>query len=127
MISGISALKCRTRWLAQAAVSVMLAGFIGAAPAMSIREFRALEQVEEQGTVYAQYYLVGLVEGALEASDRAVRQGAKPLFCLNGRRLVPSMALPLYRSELQRNDGLYEADMPVQFVLLSALATVYTC
>jgi hypothetical protein len=37
------------------------------------------------------------------------------------------MARSLFDTELQRNDGVYEADMPVQLVLRNALATVYSC
>ena len=56
-----------------------------------------------------------------------VRSGGKPLFCLNGRKLEPRMAKPLFDAELKRNAGLYEADMPVQLVVLNALSTAYTC
>ena len=37
------------------------------------------------------------------------------------------MAKPLFDTELQRNSGLYEADMPVQLVLVNALSSSYTC
>jgi hypothetical protein len=37
------------------------------------------------------------------------------------------MAKPLFDGELQRNKGLYEADMPVQVVMANALATAYSC
>ncbi len=98
------------------------------AHAMSIREMRALQQSDvKHGGIYVQYYLVGAMEGAIEANAQAVRSGAKALFCLNGRRLEPQMAQPLFATELKRNEGLYEADMPVQLVLLNALAAVYTC
>jgi hypothetical protein len=56
-----------------------------------------------------------------------VRNGAKPVICLNGRRLQPSMARSLFDTELQRNEGVYEADMAVQLVLTNALTTVYPC
>ncbi len=98
------------------------------ADAMSIRELRALEQSDQHyGGNYVQYYLVGAMEGALEANAQAVRAGAKALFCLNGRRIEPRMAKPLFDAELKRNAGLYEADMPVQLVLVNALSTAYTC
>ena len=61
------------------------------------------------------------------AESSLARSGAKALFCLNGRRLEPHMAQPLFETELKRNAGLYEADMPVQLVLLNALSTAYTC
>lgn len=111
-------------WVAPA-IGVMLAG---SACAMSLRELRGLEQSDKKhGPNYVQYYLVGAMEGALEANAQQVRQGAKALFCLNGRRLEPRMAKPLFEAELTRNAGLYEADMPVQLVLVNALATSYTC
>ncbi len=107
------------------AMGVLLAG---SACAMSLRELRGLEQSDKKnGPNYVQYYLVGAMEGALEANAQQVRQGAKALFCLNGRRLEPRMAKPLFEAELTRNAGLYEADMPVQLVLVNALATSYTC
>lgn len=97
------------------------------ASAMTLRELRALEKTEKQGENYANYYLVGVMEGVLETDAHRVRDGAKPTICLNGRRLQPSMARSLFDTELQRNDGVYEADMPVQLVLRNALATVYSC
>lgn len=96
--------------------------------AMSIRELRALENSDaEQGGNYKAYYLVGVVEGVLQAHDQAVREGAKPSICLNGRRLEPSMMEGLYQSELKRNEDLYEADMPVPLVVTNALGTAYSC
>ncbi|MDZ7937704.1 MAG: hypothetical protein U5M53_05240 [Rhodoferax sp.] len=110
-------------------VGVLLAGAALAWPAaaMSIREIRTLEKTEKLGKTYADYYLVGVMEGALEAHDQAVRKGAAPHICLNGRRLEPSMAKGLYTTELKRNADVYEADMPVQLVLANALTTVYPC
>ena len=102
--------------------------FIGmSVQAMTLRELRALEKNEKQGENYANYYLVGVVEGVLEADAQSVRNGTKPTICLNGRRLQPSMARSLFDTELKRNEGVYEADMPVQLVLRNALATVYSC
>lgn len=108
-------------------VLALLAAGMATAHAMTIREMRALEKTEKQGTTYADYYLVGVMEGAIEAHSQDVRHGAKPLICLNGRRLEPSMAKNLYTTELKRNADLYEADMPVQLVVTNALATVYPC
>ena len=110
-------------------VATLLGGLLaGAAQAMSIREMRALLKSDKQhGAEYVQYYLVGAMEGALEANAQTVRSGAKALFCLNGRRLEPLMAQPLFDTELKRNADLYEADMPVQLVLMNALSTAYTC
>ena len=99
-----------------------------AASAMSLREWRSLQLVdEEHGPAYAEYYLIGALEGILEAHDQAVRAGAKPFICRNGRRLEPQMAQSLFSTELQRNADQYEADMPVTLVLSNALSTVYTC
>lgn len=113
-----------SRWLAGAALALAVAG----APAMSVRELRGLELSEkDHGDLFVQYYLVGAMEGAMEANAHAVRAGAKPLFCLNGRRLEPRMARSLYDGELKRNAALYEADMPVQLVLVNALINAYTC
>jgi len=106
-------------------LGLMLVGV--SAQAMTLRELRALEKNDKQGENYANYYLVGVMEGVLETDAHRVRDGAKPTICLNGRRLQPSMARSLFDTELQRNDGVYEADMPVQLVLRNALATVYSC
>lgn len=106
---------------------LLVAGAALSAQAMTIREMRTLEKREKQGSTYTDYYLVGVMEGALEAHDQAVRSGAKPSICLNGRKLEPRMAKGLYSTELKRNADLYEADMPVQLVLTNALGTVYPC
>lgn len=109
--------------LALASIAVALP-----AAAMSIRELRALEKSDKkQGVIYADYYLVGVMEGVLEAHSQAVRYGATPTICLNGRRLEPRMARSLYTTERQRNADLYEADMPVELVMRNALETVYAC
>ena len=103
------------------------ASLMATASAMSLRELRALEKTSKQGPHYANYYLVGVMEGALEAHAHGVRNGAKPSICLNGRRLEPHMAKSLYDTERKRNEDLYEADMPVLLVMVNALATVYAC
>jgi hypothetical protein len=94
---------------------------------MSLRELRTLEKTEKLGSTYTDYYLVGVMEGLLEAHDSAVRAGGGPRICLNGRRLEPRMARGLYSAEMQRNPDLYEADMPVQMVLRAALEGSYAC
>jgi hypothetical protein len=112
----------------RAAVLVLVgAGLAATTSAMSLRELRTLEKSSKQGTHYANYYLVGAMEGALEAHAHGVRNGATPTICLNGRRLEPHMARSLYDTELKRSAGMYEADMPVQLVMTNALATVYAC
>jgi hypothetical protein len=103
------------------------ASVVWPAAAMSIREMRTLEQVETQGEIFSDYYLVGVVEGVLEGHDQLVRKGAAPTICLNGRKLEPSMAKGLYNTEIKRNADVYEADMPVQLVVANALSTVYPC
>ncbi|MGJ7608144.1 hypothetical protein ACSFA7_27685 [Variovorax sp. LT1R20] len=104
-----------------------LAAGVGA-QAMTIREFHTLEVKEKkEGKAYASYYLVGVLEGLREASDAARRTGQKPLFCVDGRRLEPSMARSLFQAELKRNAELYEADMPVQLVLSTALQNSFRC
>jgi hypothetical protein len=97
------------------------------ASAMSLRELRALEKSNKQGIDYANYYLTGVMEGVLESHAHGTRNGATPRICLNGRRLEPRMARSLFDTELKRNDALYEADMPVQLVMVKALSTVYAC
>ena len=114
-------------WLFIAA-SVCWLTLAGAANAMSIRELRALEKSDKrQGPEYVRYYLIGAMEGAVEASTQTVRAGGKALICLSGRRLEPRMARSLFDAEIKRNAGLYEADMPVELVLVNALTTAYTC
>lgn len=119
------------RWRRPMAAGLLaLVGIALALPAsaMSIRELRALEKSDKkQGVTYADYYLVGVIEGVLEAHNHAVRNGAVPSICLNGRRLEPRMARSLYTTERQRNSDLYEADMPVELVVRNALETVYAC
>ena len=97
------------------------------ASAMSLRELRTLERNEAQGEIHALYYLVGVLEGALESQAKTVRLGAKPSFCLLDRRLEPRMARELFDTELRRQADLYEADMPAPLVLLNALGAVYPC
>lgn len=105
-----------------------LALVVASASAISIRELRGLEASDkDHGVLYVQYYLVGAMEGVLEANAQVARAGGKPSVCLNGRKLEPRMAKPLYDGEIRRNAGLYEADMPVQLVLLNALASAYAC
>lgn len=99
----------------------------GQASAMSLRDFQALGMSDLAGENYAHYYLVGVMEGALEAHLHAVRQGAKAVICLKGRSLEPNMARNLYDAERLRSADVYEADMPVALVMTHALAHVYPC
>ena len=97
------------------------------AQAMSIRELRMLEANEKDGKAYASYYLVGVLEGLREGVEASQRNGQKPVFCIEGRRLEPSMARSLYQAELTRNADTYEADMPVQLVMSGALKNSFRC
>ncbi len=120
--------KLPTLVLRASAFAVLATLFASTASAMTIRELRALEVSDKkQGEAYVNYYLVGVMEGALEAHAHGVRNGAKLQICLNGRKLEPRMAKGLFDTELQRNAGVYEADMPVQLVMVNALGTVYPC
>lgn len=105
---------------------VLLLGAVSA-QAMSIRELRTLEANEKDGKLYANYYLVGVMEGLREAAEAAARESGKAPFCVQGRRFEPAMARGLYQGELARNADSYEADMPVQLVLSAALRTGFRC
>ncbi|WP_422088051.1 MULTISPECIES: hypothetical protein [Variovorax] len=105
---------------------IALAAAAGA-QAMSIRELRTLEATEKDGKAYASYYLVGVLEGLREGVESSQRNGLKPVFCVEGRRLEPAMARSLYQTELTRNAESYEADMPVQLVMAGALKNSYRC
>ncbi|MDB5826564.1 MAG: hypothetical protein JWQ73_784 [Variovorax sp.] len=98
-----------------------------AAQAMTIRQFKLLEANEKNGKAYAGYYLAGVMEGLREASEASQREGQKPPFCVENRKLDPEMARSLYQTELKRNADSYEADMPVQLVLSAALRNSYRC
>lgn len=125
--NGASGLRT-TRRLRDVLLALSLVVVAASASAISIRELRALEASDkDQGALYVQYYLVGAMEGLLEANAQAARSGSKPSICPNGRKLEPRMAKPLYDGELRRNAGLYEADMPVQLVLLNAMVAAYAC
>ena len=110
-----------------AVLVVAVVSLAATASAMSLRELRTLEKSSKQGIHYANYYLVGVMEGVLEAHAHGVRNGARPTICLNGRRLEPRMAKSLFDTELKRSEGLYEVDMPAQLVMVNALSTVYAC
>lgn len=111
----------------RAAAWLLALAAAGSAHAMSIRELRTLEASEKDGKAYASYYLVGVLEGLREGMEASQRNGQKPVFCVEGRRLEPSMARSLYQTELTRNADSYEADMPVQLVMTGALRNSYRC
>ena len=112
------------------AVPALLLAGLAAAPingsAMTLRQLHAMEKTQSQGTNYANYYLVGTMEGILEAQQKAVRDGAAPTICPNAP-LAPRIARQLLDAELRRNKDVYEADIPVPLVLENALTTVYPC
>jgi len=108
-------------------LGVGLLAAAAATQAMSIRELHALETNEKDGKLYANYYLVGVMEGMRQANDAAQRRGEKPAFCVQGRRLEPAMARILFQGELGRHHDFYEADMPVELVMEAALGTSYRC
>lgn len=107
--------------------ALLCMSLVAPAAALSLREMRSLESSSKQGLYYANYYLIGAMEGVIEAHDDGVRNGAKPTICLNGRRLEPQLAKRLYDAELKRNKDLYEADIPVQLVVANALKAAYSC
>ncbi len=113
----------KTRFSVLAMSALLLSG----AQAMSLRELRNLEATQDGGELYANYYLVGSMEALLESEAFAVRGGAQPTICVNGRRLEPQIAKNLFDTELRRRADVYEADMPATLVVLNALKTVYPC
>ena len=123
----LQAAQIAARWSLHLSLVSLLFSLSPDVRAMSLREFHTLEKVSREGIHYADYYLVGVMEGAMESHAQGVRNGAAPTICLNGRRLEPRSARGLFEAELRRNPGLYEADMPVQLVLTNALLVVYSC
>ena len=116
--------------IALRALLVLLSATLLCAPvhSMTIRELRALQASDARhGESFVLYYLVGVMEGVVEAHAQDVRGGAQPRICLDGRRLEPRMALGLYQGELRRNSDVYEADMSAQLVVANALAAAYPC
>ena len=109
--------------VAFAAIGLLLCAGVSA---MNLRELHSVEKMRPQGLNYANYYLVGTMEGVLEAHAKAVRDGAAPIICTE-RRLEPSAARALFDAELRRNKDVYEADIPVPLVMENALTTVYPC
>lgn len=113
----------KTRLCVLVACALLLSG----TQAMTLRELRTLEATQDGGDLYVRYYLVGSVEALLESEAVAVRAGAAPRICVNGRRLEPHMAKDLLDTELRRHADVYEADMPATLVVFNALKTVYPC
>jgi hypothetical protein len=97
------------------------------APAMSLRELRALEATQEHGAVMREFYLVGALEGLLDGQAQSLRSGGRAQWCPNGRSINPEKAPDFFAAELARHPDDYEADMPVTLVLQQSLASIFPC
>ncbi|HMS27039.1 MAG TPA: hypothetical protein PKC80_06660 [Burkholderiaceae bacterium] len=107
------------------AISMVLSTTVSA---MSLRELRQLERSNaKQGQWYVQYYLIGVLEGLQEANAATVRKGGAAMFCQNNISLDTTQAKAMFDAERKLNADLYEADMPVQLVMLNALASLHPC
>jgi hypothetical protein len=95
--------------------------------AMSLRQLGALEKQEKQGASYVRYYLVGVMEGLIEAEKARSASGTPANICPEGKRMEPAMAHSLFEAERKRNRDMYEADMPVALVMRNALQNAYPC
>ena len=116
----------RTSFAGPLGVLIVCAAVCSSASALTLRQLHAMEKAQSQGQNYANYYLVGAMEGILEAQQKAVRDGAAPTICPQ-TPLEPRMARQLLDAELRRNKDVYEADIPVPLILENALTTVYPC
>lgn len=95
--------------------------------AMSLRQLSALEKQDKQGASYVRYYLVGVMEGLIDAERARAASGATATICPDGKRMEPAMAHSLFEAERKRNRDMYEADMPVALVMRNALQNAYPC
>ena len=95
--------------------------------AMSLRQLSALEKQDKQGPNYVRYYLVGVIEGLIDAEKVRAAEGANPRICPADKRMEPAMAQSLFEAERKRNRDMYEADMPVTLVMRNALQNAYPC
>ena len=95
--------------------------------AMSLRQLSALEKQDKQGASYVRYYLVGVMEGLIDAEKARAPSGATATICPDGKRMEPAMAHSLFEAERKRNRDMYEADMPVALVMRNALQNAYPC
>ena len=95
--------------------------------AMSLRQLSALEKQDKQGASYVRYYLVGVMEGLIDAEKARAPSGATATICPDGKRMEPAMAHSLFEAERKRNREMYEADMPVALVMRNALQNAYPC
>jgi len=98
-----------------------------AAQAMSLRQLQALEKQDKQSANYVRYYLVGLMEGLMDAEKERSTTGTRARICQADKRMEPAMAMALFEAERKRNRDMYEADMPVALVMRNALQNAYPC
>jgi plastocyanin domain-containing protein len=98
-----------------------------AAQSMSLRQLQALEKQDKQSANYVRYYLVGVMEGLVDAEKVRSTTGARARICQADKRMEPAMALSLFEAERKRNRDMYEADMPVALVMRNALQNAYPC
>ena len=108
-------------------LALSLAILCAPAQAMSLRQLNALEKQDKQGSGYVRYYLVGVMEGLLEAQKTRPSATNESRICPADKRMEPSMAYSLFDAERKRNRELYEADMPVALVMRNALQNAYPC
>jgi hypothetical protein len=97
------------------------------AQAMSLRQLSSLEEQDKQGATYVRYYLVGVMEGLVDAEKARAANGAPAHICHADKRMEPAMAHSLFEAERKRNRDMYEADMPVALVMRNALQNAYPC
>lgn len=98
-----------------------------AAQSMSLRQLQALEKQDKQSANYVRYYLVGVMEGLVDAEKERGATGASTRICQADKRMDPAMAMSLFEAERKRNRDMYEADMPVAMVMRNALQNAYPC
>jgi hypothetical protein len=98
-----------------------------AAQSMSLRQIQALQRQDKQSASYVRYYLVGVMEGLVDAEKERSATGASTRICQADKRMEPAMALALFEAERKRNRDIYEADMPVALVMRNALQNAYPC
>jgi hypothetical protein len=99
----------------------------GSAQAMSLRELATIHMRNTMGPALAEFYVIGVAEGLIEANEAGKRTGQAPLFCLAQDRWTPKQANTLFNAEASRNADVYEADMPVGLVMQQALINTYPC
>lgn len=117
----------RSAHLRTALLALGLALTLSHAQSMSLRQLSALEKQDKQGASYVRYYLVGVMEGLLEAEKTRALSATAVHICPADKRMEPAMAYNLFDAERKRNRDMYEADMPVTLVMHNALQNAYPC